>query len=205
MSDDITAKEIVRRLNSLEAHVRSRTDLFVVDVPYTAGAGAVEDELAAYEKELGVSLPAALREALLELAGTRWHWLLRGELKDEWDADMGASGGTEWLSVAAMRSAAGRLSRARAKLGAPILPFAVDIAGAAAWLGVANVKGETLAVQAQHDGDVEAWDFAIFIDDWSRTGFRVDYRWEDQPESVVEHFKETLGLTDDDENFEDGE
>jgi hypothetical protein len=103
-----------------------------------------------------------------------------------------------------MAPARTRLVRAAAALGAPLLPFAKDAGGDATWLAVAMVDGELVAVQAHLDGESECWDLESFLEDWSRGGFRIANRWEDQPETIVDHFVQALDLPEQDWETEDG-
>ena len=200
----IDGSEVQRRLRLMAEHIQKQGDLFEVVTPFTAGAGCDHDALASAEADAGIALPPDVREATLALAGTTWCWALRSELEEEWDADVaGANGGMIWLHPDEMKSARARLAAAEADLGSSLLPFAKDGGGDAAWLAIAHVKGKNVLVQVQGDGDTESWGLDDFLDSWSRAGFRIGNRWEDQPESVIEHLAEALDLPEEEWDAED--
>ena len=70
-------------------------------------------------------------------------------------------------------------------------------------MAIAHVKGKNVLVQVQGDGDTESWGFDDFLDSWSRAGFRIGNRWEDQPESLIEHLAEALDLPEEEWDAED--
>jgi len=190
----VTDSNLAQSLHATATHIAAQTDLFDVAVPFSPGPGTNDAALAQVEQQVGVTLPTELRAATLELAGTRWHWSLKQELEQEWDADVcGASGGAHWLAPEEMLEARARLASAESRLGVPLLPFAKDAGGATSWLAVAVLDGRTLVVQASRDGAVERWGLEAFLDGWAAGGFRIADRWEDQPDSVVEHLSEELG------------
>lgn len=203
MTTDIDARELHRRLAALDAHLADSAALFDRYLPLELGPPAEATALEATERELGVTLPSPLRGFLLQHAGSgRFGYLLRSEHEADWDADFGgADGGFVLLGPERMREAHARIRRTTGATAStwPFVPFVKDPNEATFLCVVRTPKGDRVA-HVFHDEPVEEaerWSLEGFFDAWSAAGFRTGPRWEDQPDAIVERFREALGLEDD--------
>ena len=139
---------------------------------------------------------------LLEHAGSgRFGYLLRSEHEADWDADYGgADGGFELLDPERMRRDHARIRRTTLGPGEswPFVPFVKD-PNEATWLCVVRTPEGDRIAHVFHDEAVEEaerWSLDGFFDAWSAAGFRTGPRWEDQPDAIVERFREALGIVE---------
>lgn len=122
------------------------------------------------------------------------------EQLEAFDADStGAQGGFTLLTPAEMIAARTRIAQYLGPAAVEgLLPFVKDHS-AATWLCVLLTGEGPRIAHVIHDSSrerPERWGVGSFFDGWSASGFSVDMRWEDQPELVVERFREALGLED---------
>lgn len=202
MTTDIDAAELHRRLSVLDTHLAGSAGLFDRYLPLELGPPAESAALESTERALGVELPAPLRGFLLEHAGSgRFGYLLRSEHEADRDADYGgADGGFELLDPERMRRDHARIRRTTLGPGEswPFVPFVKD-PNEATWLCVVRTPEGDRIAHVFHDEAVEEaerWSLDGFFDAWSAAGFRTGPRWEDQPDAIVERFREALGIVE---------
>lgn len=197
----LSADDLLARLRALDDFLRD-DPRFVRSHALTLGAPAEAAALEAVEASAGVSLPEPWRSFLIThgaSGGIAFH--LEEDHAEALEADTGGGdGGFELLGPELLAKHHARL-RAR-DAGAPaFLPFAKD-PSAATYVGVVATPRGPRITRIDHDApiaDAERWPVDDFFDGWSRAGFAIDFRWEDQPEPVVALFVEAMGLADEDE------
>ena len=194
----LTASDLLARLRALDVLLRT-DDRFVYDVPLELGPKADALALAAVEQATRIGVPEPWRTFLVEHASSGAFCFHTAEehheaLDVEW---AGGDGGLELLDAAGMAEHRERILRydpgAR---DLAFLPLAKD-PSAATWICVvATPDGDDIAL-VSHDKPVaasERWPIDSFFEGWSRAGFPIDSRWEDQSEIVLGIFAEAMGL-----------
>lgn len=194
------ADDLHARLRALDAFL-AQDARFVYDARLELGAPADPNDLESVEREAGLGVPEPWRTFLVTHAGRGGFCFHAGdahqaELDVEWG---GGDGGFELLDGSAMREHRERILRYDPSArDLPFLPLVKD-PSSATWICVlATERGERIALVSHDDrvAEAERWAVDVFFDGWSRAGFPVDSRWEDQPDTVLAIFAAAMRLED---------
>lgn len=199
----VSAEELHRRLVALDAAL-SQDPHFILDARLSLGTErATPEDLERVEAVAGIALPAIISAFACNVASSaEFCWHLEEDGIEHYDASWG--GGTGGLSLLAPAEMLAQRERLLAMTRADpattsILPFAKD-PSAATWVAIyASRYGERIAI-VHHDvslDQAEVFKVDEFFDGWSRAGFPIEDRWEDQPEDLVAHLESAMGLDPD--------
>ncbi|MCA9576496.1 MAG: hypothetical protein R3B40_27410 [Polyangiales bacterium] len=205
----ITASELHRRLVTLDKAL-AEDPHFAVNLRLQLNSERASDEEVRHVEDVaGIALPDVVATFLRDVAmSAQLCWHLEEDGVERYDTSWGGgTGGLFLLTPAEMIAQRERLlSMTEADPATTrILPFAKD-PGAATWLAVyASRFGERIAI-VHHDAsldEAEVFKADEFFEGWSRAGFPIEDRWEDQPEELVAYLEDAMGLEP--EEFEEDE
>lgn len=197
----ITAGELHRRLVTLDAALAEDAHFAVNLRLQLSSERASAEDVRHVEEVSGIALPEVIAAFVRDVAASvQLCWHLEEEGIEHYDTSWGGgTGGLFLLTPAEMLTQRERLLDMTHADPATtrILPFAKD-PGAATWLAVfASRFGERIAI-VRHDApleEAEVFKADEFFEGWSRAGFPIEDRWEDQPEELVAYLEQAMGLS----------